>query len=289
MADRNQDHPSQKGVKGFLRRNFTAAPDGEGLWSIYKQEVKKEFTQVPAHEVPFAWTVQTLFFGMVACVPGVAVGLGAYVVLNEDAAKDAAIVAGLDNPYGYQAVRFNDNQTLMLVAQDGTYRVYNEHKGELVLQGSSAAALEAAHRVSQSLSDAITALENGAAPSGDVPEFIRYTGLSEAYADYDGDVERRFDAAASDPSADSNILAAMRAALPQWQAAAQAIATSPHGYTAEQKSAMHQERSGEDYVFGTMALVGLLGAVIGFTGPFTAPVGRSIRRRREFKNNASPS
>lgn len=132
MADREQDHPSQRGAKGFFKRSISG---DNSFYKDYAREVRAELNTVPRGELPFAWTMQTILGGGMLAIPGAAISAFAvFCFMNEKAPVDGGLHAVAEAGPGYQAVRFNDGQAFVLVTQNGHMSVFRQTDGnELTL------------------------------------------------------------------------------------------------------------------------------------------------------------
>lgn len=116
-----------------------------------------------------------------------------------------------------------------------------------------------------------------------MPEFLTLDGLSQAYRDEDGQIERRFAAATTAQGQNDNLLASLRAAQAHWSAAGETAASARYGYDGAEKAALFQQADPGDKVFAGGVAFAALGALLGFTGPFTVALPRTLRRRRQMK------
>ncbi len=287
MADRSIDTPAEQGVKGKFKRSMSGIVGKDGLPSLYADELKKELKGVDAESI-FPLLLISTVFGMVGMLGGMAGGGVAYVVMDEDAAVDSAIAQGLGGEYGYQSVRMN-NATVTLVQQDGQYQVYRSNGGDLVHVGSVGDALEAVRDVTSQLRAAVTALENGTIPEGDIVDFVRMRGLSEAFFEADGSIRRNVEAVERDNSANNGFLQSLQSSLTQWEQAGQVMMRSSYGISQAQEAQMFREANSDDYFVGGLTLLGGLGFLGGLTLPLTCPIGAAMKRRREIKKAAKPS
>lgn len=282
MADRERDHPSQRGVKGFMKRGFSGA-EGSFLHD-YKAEVRAELATVPREQLAGAWVLQTIMAGTLASLPGVAITLVADKALRADfAAVDTAVQAGQNGP-GYQAVRFNGGEGLVLFQNEGRTAVYRlSSQNELTLIDSAAQAAEAIANVRQNLAQSLSALESGRLQGTDVPEIQAFTGLTVPYVDEGGQIERQYAGLRTSDDQNTHLLTSLQTAQAQWDAAARSIATTRYGYTAAEKAAFAKEADAGVSIWGGVMGFVALGALIGFTGPFTVALPRAMRRRRTMK------
>lgn len=284
MADRNIDSPSEQGLKGRFKRGTSGLIGKESLPALYVDELGGWFrpdakgNRMELNEYALVGMMSTAL-GLVGVMGGMGVGGLTYAVMDEDAAVDARIVQGLGGEYGYQSVRYND-ATYALVRQGDQYHVYRQSGNRLHYVDGVGDALEVVRNVTSSLQSAATALENSQIPEGDLVDFVRYSNLSEAFVETNGTIQRRFDAAQGDKSANAAFLPRLQEAAAQWQQAGQSMARAAYGYTQDQQQALMHDGNVDPYMAKTIPI----GAVIGFLGiPFGLPLVSALGRRKKIK------
>lgn len=284
MADRKIDTPGEQGLKGRFKRGTSSIIGKESLPALYADELcdwfrpDKNGRYMSAQDIMMVGLISTLF-GLVGTMGGMGVGALSYVAMDEDAAPDARIAQGLGAEYGYQSVRYND-RTYALVRQGDEYQVYRKDGSRLVYVDGVGDALEIVRGVTQSLQSAATALENGQIPEGDLVDFVRYGGLSEAFVETNGTIQRRFEQVQGDKSANAAFLPRLQEAAAQWQQAGQTMARTAYGYTDAQQQALMHDGNVDPYMEKAIPI----GAALGFlTVPFGFPLASAFGRRKKIK------
>lgn len=273
MADRKQDHPQYQGVKG-VKKDF-----GDTL--------KKEYRNMgfgSGGDVGFG----ILITGVLGGLGGMLGGLVFDKTIDTQATQDLAISYNLEEPENYQALRFDD-RTIALVHNNGSFKVYHDQEGELVLRNGAGDALQTTHDVVQYLNGMVTAMEDGSLPDGDIADFIKFDGLSVAHND-DGQIERDYDEQSILPAANQNFLETAKQSLAHWEKAQASLTSSPYGFTEEQAQSLEQERH-HKYFTRRGAVLGASLIPFLFLGafPVASAAARVSGRRRRTKNSNTPN
>lgn len=278
MADRDTDHPSQKGWGAALKRRFTGASDGPGFFSDYREALNRgdRSYDMSRDRDPLATTLRGLVGTMIAAIP--AMGVAFYI---EGTSQISVDNVNIQQSGTSQTIGLNNGQHWTLVREGEEFAVYAQDGSRLQLVSSTAQALEAIQTVNGMLAQAITALEAGQLPQADIPQLLQYASISEAFVDDRGNIDRIVSGAAEDPSAQGrNLLPRLKAAQAFWQAGGQGLMTGDYGYDATERAALKSEENPEsDMLKFGLAIAGL-GLLLGVTAPFTLGAAETVGRRR---------
>lgn len=282
MADRNTDHPSQKGIGAALKRRFTGASAGPSFGREYYEILSERNNDynILYDLDPLAGILRGLIATMVTIVPafGIAFGIdvASRVELDRAEVQNSATAA-----YGYQTIGLNNGRHWTLVRQDGEFGVYLENGRRIEMVASTAQALEIIRAVDTNLKQAITALESGQIPEDDIPQILQYASISEAFIDQGGNIDRVVAGVAEDGTAQGrNLLVRLKSAQAFWQEAGQSLMTGNYGYDAAERAPLkvEQDAHGKTVLGGVGTLA--LGILLGVTAPFTLGAATTVSRRR---------
>lgn len=282
MADRQTDHPSQKGWGATFRRRLTGEAGAVPFMQDFKQAIAEgnRTYSLPLALDPDAVMVRVVVFGLVAGGVG-ALGTYGVTTLTDQWPQAVSIQNDAAAPYGYQAIRLDNGAEWVLVRENNEYSLFFRN-GDRLTMVTTARALEAMRDVTGKLGKVIDALEHGRIPAGDIPEMMSYEGMSEAYVGSWDAIQRTFESAVPDAAAEGrNLLEKLRAVEAYWQSASSAIIAGEYGYDAQERAGLkHEEETGDIVQQGAIisaALFGFLGATLPFS---LGAVGAIARRRR---------
>lgn len=292
MADKREDHPSNKGIKGAKKRFFS--PDG--VVPIFGEELgnKLKKDQLSSALVVAGLGCGVVFGGLAAGVESL---IGEYTVY--DIPADTLIQHGFDNQNGYYAISSDEGATGYALIQDGEqYRLYSfnrsgEEGGEPQYRLSYISDQDDAwHIIRQNADNFDKAQRSGSDPAVSPPEdnleLYRFGELS-GFAQLPDQETIIRDAVGIESSDEdySSPKAKISAQNAIWQEAAQEVYDGQYGFTEgeiEREAASLNGSSHNDYMV-TKVVLSLTSVFVGLGAPFVigSAASNTRRRRRALK------
>ncbi len=284
MADKEQDSPDKKGLKGVkakLSDAFGTGKDNPSIPVILGQELKRPFKRLEGMDIGMLGFVGVMGSVLLALPAG---GIGSGVYWGTEPAQDTQISAAADASYAHAAVTLR-GQSYLLIRDGSDYRVFKQDRDDNRFEyvGQPVEAIAVLEHVNQQFAGIIDYTRQGRSLSGyTIPEMVVVSGLSIAVEEGGSDIYRYYDAIADKPRTQGLSYPDDLEQFSQiWRQAQEAINTNGYGFTAEGRAAV-ADRGTEDDFIANGAIIGGLVPLLGLLG--VVGIGGTARTRRRVKS-----